>query len=153
MKAEVCREVPAPAAALSTREQMAQRLPVFSAPPHQSFSDKDFNSFFFLFFLWVSMSVKHVCSPQINSFFSFLLRETSYNFQPRQTAAPVLQTPHSPTASLSSIPLYLIYCLLVEHMGNMQGKHASGFMFRINTFYDYSHDLQQQTRLVTHNYV
>lgn len=47
MKAEVCREVPAPAAALSTREQMAQRLPVFSAPPHQSFSDKDFNYFFF----------------------------------------------------------------------------------------------------------
>lgn len=65
----------------------------------------------------------------------------------------MLQNPHVPTSSLSSTLLYLIYCLLTDHMGNMSGKHASGFTLTINTFYDYSHDLQQQTRLVAHNYV
>lgn len=75
--------------------------------------------------------------------FLFFLQKTSDSFKPRRAVVLVLQNPPLPTSSLSSILLYLIYCLLTDHMGNTLGKHASGFTFRINSFYDYSHDLQQ----------
>lgn len=120
----------------------------------QCISDKDLN-YVFSQCLYLSrfLGLQNIFLP-LRLILSFLClwEKTSYSVKPRRAAVSVLQNPHLPT-SLSSILLYLIYCLLTDHMGNTLGKHASGFTFRINTFYDYSHDLQQQTRLVTHNYV
>lgn len=124
---------------------------------HQGFSDK--KNYVFLSMPespWVPrcsglQSIFLFCLDLLFFFFFSFRDETGQGFKPCRVL--MLQNPHIPTSSLSSALLYQFYCLLTDHMGNMLGKHASGFTSTINTFYDYSHYLQQQTRLVAHNYV
>lgn len=116
-------------------------------PPrfHQHFPDEDFNyGFCWCLYLrgFLRLQKIFVSLRLILSFLCFC-EKTSYSFKPHRAAVSALQNPHLPASSLSSILLYLIYCLLTDQMGNTSGKHASGFTFGINTFYDYSHDLQQ----------